>query len=103
MQLLIFIAILAIMLPLGIPIAFVLMAAAAILLNSIGAFNAFSIAQNMVTGTDNYALMAIPFFMLAGELMSNGGLARRLVNFADLIVGRFHGGLGYVVIIARTI
>ncbi len=103
MQLLIFIAILAIMLPLGIPIAFVLMAAAAILLNSIGAFNAFSIAQNMVTGTDNYALMAIPFFMLAGELMSNGGLARRLVNFADLIVGRFHGGLGYVVIIASVI
>lgn len=103
MELALFIVVLAVLLPLGLPIAFTLIAAAMAISVQIGAFSPFVIAQQMVVGTDNFALMAIPFFMLAGELMSHGGLSRRLVDFSNIIVGRFHGGLGYVAIIASVI
>ena len=59
--------------------------------------NAFSImAQKMATGVDSFSLLAIPFFILAGLLMGRGGIATRLINFANSLVGRFTGGLGYV-------
>jgi len=54
------------------------------------------IAQQTATGIDSFALLAIPFFILAGDLMGKGGLARRLVDFAGTLVGRFTGGLAYV-------
>lgn len=56
--------------------------------------------QKMFTATDSFPLMAVPFFILAGALMESGGISRRLVDFANAIVGRFSGGLAFVAIIA---
>jgi tripartite ATP-independent transporter DctM subunit len=61
------------------------------------------ISQQMVMGTNNFPLMAIPFFMLSGELMSAGGLSKRIVDFANIVVGRVKGGLGYAAILASMI
>ena len=54
------------------------------------------IAQKVITGIDSFPLLAIPFFMLAGNLMSSGGIAKRLVNFFDSLIGHETGGLGIV-------
>ncbi len=54
------------------------------------------IAQRMATGIDSFSLLAIPFFILAGLFMGRGGIARRLIEFAGALVGRFTGGLAYV-------
>jgi C4-dicarboxylate transporter DctM subunit len=59
--------------------------------------------HNMFTGIDTFTLMAIPFFMLAGELMVYSGTAERLLKFANLSVGRFRGGLGYVNVLASML
>lgn len=56
--------------------------------------------QKMFIGIDSFPLMAIPFFMLAGELMNTGGLSKRLVKFAQTIIGWVHGGLGFAVILS---
>jgi tripartite ATP-independent transporter DctM subunit len=61
---------------------------------------ATTFAQRMATGLDSFALLAIPFFVLAGELMNRGGIATRLVNFAKALVGMLPGGLAYVNILA---
>jgi len=53
------------------------------------------VAQRMATGIDSFALLAIPFFILSGLFMERGGIARRLIDFANVIVGRFRGGLAY--------
>ena len=58
------------------------------------------ITQNAVTGVDSFPLMAIPFFMLAGNLMSSGGVAKRIVNFCDTLLGWITGGLGIVTTLA---
>ena len=57
------------------------------------------IAQKCITGVDSFPLLAIPFFMLAGNLMSSGGIAKRLVNFFDALIGHVTGGLGMVTIV----
>ncbi|HPS55804.1 MAG TPA: TRAP transporter large permease, partial [Sedimentisphaerales bacterium] len=54
------------------------------------------VAQKMATGIDKFALLAIPFFILSGLLMGHGGIARRLIDFANVVVGRFTGGLAFV-------
>ncbi len=59
-----------------------------------------TIAQRTATGIDSFALLAIPFFILAGQLMNSGGIARRLIDFAKVIVGRLPGGLAFVNILA---
>ncbi|MEI7900699.1 MAG: TRAP transporter large permease [bacterium] len=56
----------------------------------------YTVAQRMANGIDSFPLLAIPFFVFSGYLMGRGGLARRLIDFAALFVGRFPGGLGYV-------
>jgi len=56
----------------------------------------YTVAQRMANGVDSFPLLAIPFFVFSGYLMGRGGLARRLIDFAALFVGRFPGGLGYV-------
>lgn len=58
------------------------------------------ITQNAITGCDSFPLMAIPFFMLAGNLMSSGGVAKRIVNFCDTLLGWITGGLGIVTTLA---
>lgn len=57
------------------------------------------IAQKVITGIDSFPLLAIPFFMLAGNLMSSGGIAKRLVNFFDALIGHVTGGLGIVTVV----
>jgi len=60
-------------------------------------------AQRMTTGIDNFALLAIPFFILAGEIMNRGGIAKRLIDFAKSLMGSLPGGLAYVNIIAAML
>lgn len=62
-----------------------------------------TISQRMTTGIDSFALLAIPFFVVAGELMNRGGIANRLINFAKSAVGSLPGGLGYVNILAAML
>jgi tripartite ATP-independent transporter DctM subunit len=66
-------------------------------------FDTQIISQNLISGADNFPLMAVPFFMLAGELMNAGGLSRRIVNSAMVWVGHFKGGLGYVAVFAAVV
>ncbi len=88
---------------LGMPVAFALIVCGVALMTFMGIFDTQIIAQKMLDGADSFILLAIPFFVLAGELMNAGGLSRRIVNFALAWIGHFHGGLGYVAIIAAII
>ena len=63
-------------------------------------FDAQILAQNVINGADSFPLLAVPFFMLAGEIMNAGGLSRRIVDLALTLVGHVRGGLGYVAILA---
>lgn len=103
MVLAVFFATLFLFLLLGVPIAFTMVLCAVTLMVYMDIFNAQIIAQNMIFGANNFPLMAIPFFMLAGEIMGYGGLSKRIVAFANLIFGRFKGGLGYVVVFASIL
>ncbi|MBK5254264.1 MAG: TRAP transporter large permease [Peptostreptococcaceae bacterium] len=103
MELLIFTTSLFAFLALGIPIAIVLSLCAMSLMLFMGQWDPATLAQNMVMGTNNYPLMAIPFFMLSGEIMSEGGLSIRIVKFSKLLVGRVKGGLGYTAIVASIL
>eukprot|EP01136_Pigoraptor_vietnamica_P033355 Opistho-1_new@96142 len=87
----------------GMPIAFALLVCGVALMVHLGNFDTQILAQNMLEGVNNYPLMAVPFFMLAGELMNAGGLSARIVKVADALVGHVRGGLGYVAIIAATV
>jgi tripartite ATP-independent transporter DctM subunit len=87
----------------GMPIAFALIVCAVCLMLWLGVYDTQIIAQNMIVGADSFQLLAIPFFLLAGELMNAGGLSKRIVNFALSLVGHLHGGLGYVAIFASII
>jgi tripartite ATP-independent transporter DctM subunit len=88
---------------LGMPIAFSLLVCAVALMIHLGNFDAQILAQNVLEGTNNYPLMAVPFFMLAGELMNAGGLSKRIIVMAQALVGHVTGGLGYVAIIAALV
>ncbi len=88
---------------LGMPIAFALMVCGIALMLHMNMFDAQLIAQNTIDGADNFVLMAVPFFMLAGEFMNAGGLSRRIVNLAMALVGHIRGGLGYVAVFAAII
>jgi tripartite ATP-independent transporter DctM subunit len=87
----------------GIPIAFSLLICGAALMWHMGMFDAQILAQNLLEGANSFPLLAVPFFMLAGEIMNAGGLSRRIVNFAMACVGHIKGGLGYVTIMAAVI
>lgn len=62
-----------------------------------------TVAQRMATGLDSFALLAIPFFILAGQIMNQGGIARRLIDFAKSVVGMLPGGLAYVQIVSAML
>lgn len=87
----------------GLPIAFALLVTGIALMIYLGTFDAQIISQNLFAGADSFPLMAVPFFMLAGELMNAGGLSRRIVEAAMAWVGHWRGGLGYVAVIASVI
>ena len=84
----------------GIPIAYALLLSGVALMFHLDLFNTQILAQNLINGADSFPLLAVPFFMLAGELMNAGGLSQRIVKLAMLLVGHRRGGLGYVTIVA---
>ena len=84
----------------GMPIAFALLASGVALMWHLDMLDFQILAQNLIGGADSFPLLAVPFFMLAGELMNTGGLSRRIVNLALALVGHIRGGLGYVTIMA---
>ncbi|PWC39564.1 TRAP transporter large permease subunit [Azospirillum sp. TSO35-2] len=87
----------------GMPIAYALLLCGVALMVHLDLFDAQIIAQNLINGADSFPLMAVPFFMLAGEVMNTGGLAKRIVNLAMALVGHLKGGLGFVAILAATV
>ncbi len=87
----------------GVPIAFALLLSAIGLMFYLDFFDVQILAQNMLAGADNFSLMAVPLFMLAGEAMNAGGMSRRMVAMASSMVGHIHGGLGYVAIMASVL
>ncbi|MFM8692752.1 MAG: TRAP transporter large permease subunit, partial [Limnohabitans sp.] len=94
---------------LGMPIAYALLVCGLALMGYLAAtgviasFDSQILAQRFVDGADNFPLLAVPFFLLAGEFMNAGGLSRRIVNMAMAWVGHFRGGLGYVAVMAAII
>jgi tripartite ATP-independent transporter DctM subunit len=88
---------------LGMPLAFSLIVCGVALMLHLDNFDTQIVSQNLINGADNFPLMAVPFFMLAGELMNAGGMSRRIVNSAMVWVGHFQGGLGYVAVFAALI
>src|SRR5690606_27176283 len=84
----------------GMPIAFALLASGVALMWQLDLFDAQILTQNLIGGADSFPLLAVPFFMLAGEIMNTGGLSRRIVNLAMALVGHVRGGLGYVTVLA---
>lgn len=87
---------------LGIPIAYALLVCGVALMWHLDLFDAQILAQNVINGADSFPLLAVPFFMLAGEIMNVGGLSRRIVKLAMTLVGHVRGGLGYVAILAAV-
>ncbi len=93
----------------GMPIAYSLLVCGLALMafmaatGALPAFDSQILAQRFVDGADNFPLLAVPFFLLAGEFMNAGGLSRRIVNLAMAWVGHFRGGLGYVAVVAAVI
>lgn len=86
-----------ILLLLNVPVAFCMGIAAVLAFLAMGESSAFAaVAHQMAIGIDSFALLAIPFFILSGLLMGHGGIARRLIDFANVLVGRFRGGLAFV-------
>jgi tripartite ATP-independent transporter DctM subunit len=100
MTLVVFLASLLGAMALGMPIAFALLVSGVALMLHLDMFDTQILAQNVINGADSFPLLAVPFFMLAGEIMNAGGLSRRIVQLAMTLVGHFRGGLGYVAILA---
>jgi tripartite ATP-independent transporter DctM subunit len=103
MSILIFLGTLIVLIAMGMPIAFALMLTGVALMVQLNFFDAQLVAQNMIAGADIYPLMAVPCFILAGELMNAGGISKRIINLAVSMVGHIQGGLGYVAIAATLL
>ncbi|MDR1576116.1 MAG: TRAP transporter large permease [Treponema sp.] len=98
----IFLASLVVSILIGLPIAFSLILCGVTTALAMGgtATNPQTVAAQLMRGTDSVTMMALPFFVLAGELMNKGGLTKRIIDFCNIFVGRVRGGLGYVTILA---
>ncbi len=103
MTILIFVGSLLAAMAIGIPISFALLVCGGALMWSLNMVDAQILAQNLIHGADSYPLLAVPFFLLAGEVMNVGGLSKRIVNVALFMVGHIKGGLGYVTIVAACL
>lgn len=103
MALLLFLGAVMLTLAMGMPIAFSLLISGIVLMAWQGMPDPQIAAFTVINGNDSYALLAIPFFVLAGELMNAGGLSRRIVDLAVQLVGHRHGGLGYVTIVVGVV
>jgi TRAP-type transport system large permease protein len=98
-----FLVVMVVTMCLGMPIAFSLLVTGAALMIQLGIFDSRILSQTFITGADNFALMAIPFFLLVGELMNAGGISKKIINFGLAIVGHIRGGMGYVAILTAFI
>ncbi len=103
MTVLIFLGSLLAAMALGIPIAYSLLLSGVALMWHLNLFDPQILAQNTINGTDSFPLLAVPFFMLAGEIMNVGGLSKRIVDLALTFVGHVRGGLGFVAIVAACL
>lgn len=88
---------------LGMPIAFALLVCGVALMLHLGLFDANIVAENLINGADSFPLMAVPFFLLAGEFMNAGGLSRRIIAIGIAFLGHVRGGLGYVAIVSAIV
>jgi len=88
---------------LGTPMAFALVLTGAGMAWVLGFWDTQLLAQNLVAGVDSFPLLAVPFFILAGELMNAGGISRRIIDLARAWVGHIRGGLGFVTIGAAVL
>jgi TRAP-type transport system large permease protein len=88
---------------LGVPMALALVLTGAGMAWLLNFWDAQLLAQNLVAGVDSFPLLAVPFFILAGELMNAGGISRRIIDMAQAWVGHLRGGLGYVTIGAAVL
>ena len=87
----------------GMPIAFALILTGAVLMWYLGFWDVQLLAQNLLAGADSFPLLAVPFFILAGELMNAGGISKRIIAMAQAYFGHLRGGLGYVAIAAAVL
>ena len=97
------ISVLGLLLALGLPVGFVLAAVAILYIHFSGSGRMIAVPSTMQSGVSNFVLLAIPFFMMAGYVMTEGGLSRRLSDFVVALVGRVRGGLYQVVIVSMYI
>lgn len=88
---------------LGMPVAFALIGCGLVMMFFMGATDPQIVVQNMWDGANSFPLLAVPFFMLAGEFMNAGGMTRRIIMMAMSWVGHIRGGLGYVAVVAAVI
>ncbi|MBZ5753551.1 MULTISPECIES: TRAP transporter large permease [Metabacillus] len=100
MTMVIFLVVLLAAMAIGIPIAFALLLSGVFMMAYLGDFDTQILSQNLMVGADSFAMMAIPFFILCGDLMNRGGLTKRIIIAATTLVGHIRGGLGYVAILA---
>jgi tripartite ATP-independent transporter DctM subunit len=103
MIIVVFLAALLAAIMLGVPIAYALILCGVALMLQMDMLSSQIISQNLILGVDNFLLLAIPFFILAGELMNKGGLSKRVIDVAMVFLGHIHGGLGFVAIFAALI
>lgn len=103
MTLVIYVVTLLALVLIGVPISFALLGCALALMFYLGMTDPVIIVQNMWDGANSFPLLAVPFFMLAGELMNAGGMTTRIIKLAMAWVGHIKGGLGYVAVIAAVI
>ena len=103
MTLVLFLGVLFVGILAGLPVAFALLLSSMALMLHLGTFSADILAQGLINGVDSFPLLAIPFFLGAGEVMSKGGLSERIVRLAMTLVGHRRGGLGYVAIITSIV
>lgn len=88
---------------LGLPVAFALLLSSLALMLQLDTFSVDIMAQSLINGIDSFPLLAIPFFLVAGEVMAVGGLSKRIVRLATSLLGHRKGGLGYVAIFTSVL
>jgi TRAP-type transport system large permease protein len=103
MTILVFIGSLLGLMALGMPVAFALIGCGIVMMFYMGVTDPQIVIQNMWDGANSFPLLAVPFFMLAGEFMNAGGMTRRIIMMAMAWVGHIRGGLGYVAVMAAVI
>lgn len=91
------------LLVLALPVGYALVISSGLAAVTVGGMPSVAAVVKIFQPTQSFPLLAIPFFMLSGSLMMGGTLGKRLINFATMLVGRFHGGLGQVTVVGSTV